>query len=153
MTDSAWMIWLIVGIALMLVELMGGAFVLVALGLAAMLIAMALVAGVNLGLSSQLLVFAGLAAVFTPLGIYLYRRRQQSGQASELGAGLVGQTGVLEGKSAVVMRGDNGPIIQVRGDDFPVAFEDGNRPSPGASVEILRFEGITAIVRSPDEWH
>lgn len=151
MADFAWMVWLIMGIVLMLVELMGGAFVLVALGLAAMLIAVVLAAGVDLSLSGQLLAFAGLAAVFTPIGIYIYRHRQQSGQASRLGAGLVGQAGVLEGKPVVVLGGDNGPVIQVRGDDFPVAFEDGDRPTPGASVEILRFEGITAIVRPLDD--
>jgi len=151
--NPAWA-WAIIGLLLMLSELLTGAFVLLALGIAALITALVWPV-TGMGLTGQLLTMAIASGILVPLAIYRIRP-----MFSPRGVryGTTG-TGAETGRPYRVepMRFDADILaIKVNGDQYRIRVEDdhgrasGHSPREGDLVELLRFEGTTAIVRPTD---
>ncbi len=135
----AWHLWLIAALILFLAELLGTGFFAVAMGLAA-LVAMA-AALLNVGVTGQWFAFALAAAALAPLLKKAFRQYAPSQRRS----GLAGESRHQTGK---LVRHHNGELrLKLEGDLFMVRAEADVELQEGEEVEILRFDGITAIVK------
>ena len=139
----AWLVWLVLGVGLLVVEAFTLAFVAVYFGVAAL--AAALIAGFGAPLWAQVVVFCAASL----LGLRLTRRI-----ATRAMQGPVVKTNVhaLAGRKGVVTKAvsTDGPTGQVRiGGNYWSArpyFDDAPAIPEGARVEVLKVEGVTAIV-------
>lgn len=141
MIIQVWQLWLVLAIGLAALELMGFQFIMLALAVSA-LVVMVVTLVVAPSFTSQLVLFAATALVLTPAFIYWFRRHYQGAHS---GFGLVGESG-HQPRQVLVHARDKGVSVQIDGNWFPVRFADGSAPVGGETVQILRFEGITAIV-------
>ena len=149
--NPAWA-WAIIGLLLMLSELLTGAFVLLALGIAALVTAVAwLIAG--MGLTGQLITMAIASGLLVPMAVYWIRP-----MFSPRGVryGTTG-TGAESGRSYRLepLRFDPAHLaVKVNGDQYRIEPDASDRAAlelhEGDRVELLRFEGTTAIVRPTD---
>jgi len=148
------MAWAVIGLLLALSELLTGAFVLLALGIAALITSLA-VAVFDLSLTGQLVVMGIASGLLVPLAIYKIRP-----MFSPKGVkyGTTG-TGAETGKQYRVetMTFDSGiNAIKVNGDLYRIqAVDDRGNPSettirPGDLVTLTRFDGTLALVRPTD---
>ncbi|MBA2358362.1 MAG: NfeD family protein [Actinobacteria bacterium] len=144
----AWLVWLIVGVVLLGVEAMTLTFVAVYFGVAGL--AAAIVAGLGAPLWSQVLIFCGVSL----LGMGLTRRI-----ATRMFRGPVVKSNVhtLAGRRGVVTQpidaGEGRGQVRI-GTEYWTArayFEDAPAIPSGARVEVVRVEGVTAIVLPIDE--
>lgn len=135
-----WQIWLLIGLLLALSELMGGQFVLLALGVAAALTGAAS-AALDLTFNMQLVVFAVTSAVTVPLGIRWYRAASGSKRP-----GLIGEGGEIGMRARVTV--ENGRIgVKLQGHFFPARLADGAMPVEDSEVEVTGMSGITVTVQ------
>ena len=139
----AWLIWLLLGVGLLVAEAVTLAFVAIYFGVAALVAA--LIAAVGAPLWLQVIVFCAISL----LGLVLTRR-----VATRIFKGPAVKTNVhtLTGKRGIVtvpISIDEGKG-QVRiGTDYWSAkpyFEDADVIPEGARVEVLKVEGVTAVV-------
>ncbi|WP_165838497.1 NfeD family protein [Pokkaliibacter plantistimulans] len=137
-----WQIWVIVGLLLAVGEVLGAAFVALALGLACLL--GALLASMGVEFKLQLLGVAIAAVILIPLAIGAYRRRQQSGD--NRAAAMVGEQHYKVRTRVVEHNGRIG--VRIDGTFYPLAAQGDEQPwQVGSEVEVLGFEGITAKAR------
>lgn len=137
---SAWHLWLILGMVLIIAEVIGTEFILLALGAAA-LVTGAITGAFDLGLDAQLLTSAVAAAVLVPLFIRLYRRRfKATGTRAVISEGLFQDTELL-----IEAYGER-TGIRIQGDFFPAASTEGDPLQAGELVRVLELRGLTAIV-------
>lgn len=135
------LLWLIVGIALVLAEVLSGAFVLVMLGVAALVSALTAALGANLPISG--IVFAVVAAGGITLARPALVRRLHAGEhvKSNVDA-LVGVQGLVvstvDAHTGRVKIG--GEVWSARSYDETQVLE------PGRSVTIMSISGATAVV-------
>jgi membrane protein implicated in regulation of membrane protease activity len=138
-----WLVWLIVGVVLLGVEAVSLAFVAVYFGIAALVAA--LVAGLGGPLWLQVAVFC----VVSLLGLVLTRRI-----AKQLMRGPAVKTNIhrLVGRRGIVTKEIPADVgqgqIQV-GTEYWTArpfFEDGHGIPEGAKVEVVKVDGVTAVV-------
>lgn len=146
MIIQTWQIWLALAIVLAALELMGFQFIMLALAVSALVVMLATVFFAP-DLTAQLWIFALAALVLTPAFILWFRRYFQ-GQHNR--TGVVGERGHHQRQAQVVRHGQ-GLAVVVDGNHFPVQYRDGTAPPEGVTVQILHFEGITAIVASSGE--
>jgi membrane protein implicated in regulation of membrane protease activity len=143
---EAWHLWLLLALALAIIDL-------VIIGVSGVLLALA--AGALFGMAAALLGFSGLTQMLTaaftglammPLFVWLFRRITGKNQRAPRVDSQLGKERYI----VVEARGKTG--IWILGDFFPVKDSDGHIPPPGETVRVLRFRGITAIVeRVPGE--
>ncbi|MFV8834171.1 hypothetical protein [Aquisalimonas sp.] len=138
MEIEPWGIWLLLALGLFALELvlMGGAG---GLFLAWALMALAAMAAALLDASIMgQLITAGVAGLVAMPGvIWLFR------SATEGGAGEAGTP------TAVTIRHGKAGVI-VRGEFFQARHEDGRELRQGDSVLVVRYQGLTAIVKDAD---
>ncbi|HVL85288.1 MAG TPA: NfeD family protein [Pseudonocardia sp.] len=140
--DTAALVWLVVGLALIAAEVISGEFVLLMLGGGAL--AAAVAAALGFGLLPAALVFGG-TSVLLLFGVrpVLRRRLHSGGDDSPTNvAALVG------GQAVVVERVDaRGGQVKLAGDLWSARPFDGvQQIEPGSTVRVLRIDGATALV-------
>jgi membrane protein implicated in regulation of membrane protease activity len=138
---SEWVIWLIVAAALAVGEVATLGFVLGLVALGAVAGALVAVTGADVAL--QLIAF--IAASIALLGLVrpIARRHLQTPRAIRTGtAALVGA------KALVLERVDaHGGQVKIGGEVWSArSFDDAQVIEPGATVEVFRIEGATALV-------
>jgi membrane protein implicated in regulation of membrane protease activity len=142
----AWLVWLLVGVGLLVLEAVTLAFVAVYFGVAAIIAAF--VAGLGAPLWLQVILFCAVSLA----GLGATRRiatRAFRGPVVKTNVhALVGRRGVV---TKAITAGSGG---QVRiGSDYWTAqpyFDDAPPIPEGARVEILKVEGVTAMVMPVD---
>jgi membrane protein implicated in regulation of membrane protease activity len=137
-----WVIWVVAAVVLVIVEATTTAFVAIYFGFAALVTAMAAVVGLPVAL--QLVVF-GVASV----GSMVLTRpalRQAAGRTTGIRTGV----DAMQGRIGVVVR----PIaeldagqVKIGGETWTArSFYDGESIPEGARIEVVRVEGVTALV-------
>jgi membrane protein implicated in regulation of membrane protease activity len=137
----AWVVWVVIAVALAVGEVMTAGFVLGAIALAALLPALA--AAVGLGIAAQLILFtAGTLA-----SLFLLRPLAQ--RHLRMPAAIRTGTKALEGARAVVLVrvDDTGGRVRIGGEEWSArAYFDGQVIEPGTRVEVAKIDGATALV-------
>lgn len=135
----AWHLWLIAALVLLLAELLGTGFFAFAMGLAALVAMTAALFGA--GATGQWFAFALAAGVLAPLLKKIFRQLAPSRRQS----GLAGESRHQTGK---LVRHHTGELrLNLEGDLFMVRAQSDLELKEGEEVEIVRFDGITAIVK------
>ncbi|MEH6471152.1 MAG: NfeD family protein [Halopseudomonas sp.] len=136
---EAWHLWLLAGMILTALEMLGLAFVALALGLSCIAGAVAALAGGSM--TVQIGSTAVAAIIVTPLLVRWFKQRSQGADSISLAgeAGSTGQTCTL-----IEQQGRLG--VQIKGDFFPAQSDDDSELSVGQKVVVQRFSGITAMV-------
>ncbi len=142
---QAWQYWLLTGLILLLADifLVGGSSG-VLLVLAAATLGGMLGALFGLGFTGQLLLAAVLGLLAVPPAIWIMRRITAGKDEQSL------QDMRIAGQIFPVVTQGSRMGIKVLGDFFPVRLSTGQEPSQGQQVEVIRFEGIIALVRPVD---
>ena len=141
MAIATWQIWLLIGLLLAAAELLGASFILVALGVTALVVAVATAMYPEMGIAAQLLLFALAGVVLVPGFVYQFRRWHRSPASP-----IAGQGGPDPGPVVTVEAGRERVGVRLHGDFFPAEASDGQPLRPGERVRIDHFEGITARV-------
>lgn len=136
---EAWHLWLLAGMVLAAMEMLGMAFVALALGVSCIAGAVAAVAGASL--TVQIGATAVAAIILTPLFVRWF----QSRKGSEDKVSLVGESG--SGGQVCHLVEQQGRLgVKIKGDFFPAESADGQELKSGQRVELQHFSGITAMV-------
>jgi membrane protein implicated in regulation of membrane protease activity len=135
---EAWHVWIIVGLLLVLAELLGAGFVLLALGVAC-LVGAAVAGTTDLDFGWQLGLTSAAAALLVPCFVYWFRRSFVPHR------GVVGEGGG-QGERVRLIEHSGRIGLKHKGDFFPARAIDGKPLRAGDEVEIQSFEGITALV-------
>jgi membrane protein implicated in regulation of membrane protease activity len=144
-----WVIWVVAAVVLVIAEATTTAFVAIYFGFAALVTAIAAVVGLPVAL--QLVVF-GVVSV----GSMAFTRpalRRAVGRTSGIRTGV----DAMQGRIGVVVR----PIaelepgqVKVGGETWTArSFYDGESIPEGARIEVVRVEGVTALVISAPSPH
>lgn len=137
------LLWLLLALAILVVELLTGSYVLLAISLAAGLTAAT--AWLGLALAGQLIVMALGCGIFVPLAVKRLRKRQNTSTFGVAG------TGSNTGQHFVVTQRDydGAACIKLDGDFYRVVLETSEEPelAPGDPVVLVRFDGTQAIVK------
>jgi membrane protein implicated in regulation of membrane protease activity len=147
-----WVVWVVVGVVLLAAEATTTAFVAIYFGVAAL--AAAALALLGVGVAVQLVAF-GLLSVGA-----LLLTRPALRRAASRPSGLRTGVDAMQGRIGVVVR----PIaelepgqVKVGGETWTArSYYDGDRIAEGSRVEVVRVEGVTALVipaPSPHENH
>jgi membrane protein implicated in regulation of membrane protease activity len=139
---EAWVIWVVVAVALLIAEATTSAFVAIYFGLAA--VAAAAVAAAGLGVPVQLLAFAALSVGSLTLTRPALKRA--TGQTRGIRTGvdaMQGRIGVVTSAIAELEPGQ----VKVGGETWTArSFYDEEPIDVGSRVEVVRVEGVTALV-------
>jgi membrane protein implicated in regulation of membrane protease activity len=137
----AWVIWMIVAGVLAVAEMLNLSFFLGPIAVAAMLTALAALAGA--GTAVQLIVFtlasAGSLLVLRPIA------RRHLHAPAQIRTG----TAALIGEPAVVLETVDldGGTVKLKGEIWTArAYDEGDVLEPGARVHVMKIEGATALV-------
>ena len=134
---DAYLIWLLVGLALVIVELLSGTFYLLVLGVAAF------GAGVTAWVGGGFAVQCIAAAVIALAGTYLvhaYRARNAAQQMKPIDAGQPASFESWVDRPAGLAR------VRYRGASWEARLEAGESPEQGAVLYVLAAEGNTLKV-------
>jgi membrane protein implicated in regulation of membrane protease activity len=134
---DAYLVWLLLGLALVIVELLTGTFYLLVLGAAAFGAGAA--AWMGTGFPVQVVtavVVAGVGAYF----VHAYRARNAAQQMSPIDAGQPANFENWVDQPAGLAR------VRYRGASWDARFEGGEAPQPGAVLYVLAAEGNTLRV-------
>lgn len=134
-----YLVWLIVGLALVVIELLTGTFYLLVLGIAAF--GAALAAWLGQGFPLQVVVGSVIAACGC-YGVHLYRARNALQQMTPVDAG---QPANFEGW---VDRGARLARVSYRGASWDALVEAGDAPEAGAILYVIATHGNTLKVTS-----
>ncbi|TVQ67867.1 MAG: NfeD family protein [Oceanospirillales bacterium] len=135
---EAWHLWLLAGLFLMILELLGTGFVAFALGLAAL--AGMIAALLHLPAAAQWISFAIAAAVLAPW----LRKKFHNWAPSRRRSGLAGEKRAMEG---LLLLDNNGQLkVKVESDTYFVRSLSDRNLTPGTRVTVVDFDGITALV-------
>ena len=136
---DAFLLWLLLGLALVIVELLTGTFYLLVLGVAAFGAGAA--AWLGSGFPVQVVTavaVAGVGAYF----VHAYRARNAAQQMVSIDAGQPANFEKWVDQPAGLAR------VRYRGASWDARFEAGEAPQPGALVYVLASEGNTLRVTS-----
>jgi membrane protein implicated in regulation of membrane protease activity len=133
-------VWLIAGFALIAAEVLSGGFVLIMLGVGALVAAAAAEVGAGPGL--ELAFFAGTALALTTVARPVLKRRLHTDHVPTNVEALVGD------KAIVVNTVDaHGGRIKLRGEFWSArAFDETEVLEPGRAVRVMTISGATAVV-------
>jgi inner membrane protein len=142
-----WWIWIILGAVLLAAEVVVVTdFFLVFFGAAAILLGLVGLLGIDLPGWAQFLLFAALAIA----GLTLFRgglKRRLMPDDRTMGPELVGERATAHGMIPAGARGR----IQLRGATWDARNDGAAVISDGGECTVLRVEGLTLHVRSPEE--
>jgi membrane protein implicated in regulation of membrane protease activity len=136
---DAYLVWLLLGLALVIVELLSGTFYLLVLGVAAF--GAGAVAWSGGGFAAQSIA-AAVVALAGAYFVHAYRARNSAQQMAPIDAG---QPANFEGwvdQTAGLAR------VRYRGASWDARLEAGEAPQPGALLYVLATEGNTLRVTS-----
>jgi len=149
-TFSAWHVWMLLGIALVLGEALIPGYVILWFGLGALITAIPAWLGMPVGI--QLIVFTAASfALFAASRTILHEFLFCPGETAALGTdALIGRVGVVE--ELLPTAGGWRGIVKVGGESWSaVARHDTPgypvEASAGDEVEVVRIEGATLVVR------
>jgi inner membrane protein len=138
---SDWIIWLVAGLALLLVEMLAPGGFMMWLGLAACGTGLVTLSG-GIGFELQVITFGVLAAISLAVGL---RLRRHPARLNTHQAGLAGRVA-----TALVFHGREGRV-RVGDSDWPARVPtDVAQPDPGARLRVQGVDGTVLIVR-PEE--
>ena len=139
---DAWVIWVVVAVALLIAEATTSAFVAIYFGLAA--IAAAAVAAIGLGVPFQLIAFAALSVGALTLTRPALKRAAGHGQVFRTGVdAMQGRIGVVTRPIAELEPGQ----VKIGGEMWTArCFYDEEPIAAGSRVEVVKIEGVTALV-------
>jgi membrane protein implicated in regulation of membrane protease activity len=139
---DAWVIWVVAAVVLLIAEATTSAFIAIYFGLAA--IAAAAVALTGVGVVVQLIAFAALSVGSLTLTRPALKRA--------IGSTHLHRTGVdaMQGKIGVVTRSigelESG-LVKIGGETWTArSFYDEEPIAEGSRVEVVKIEGVTALV-------
>jgi membrane protein implicated in regulation of membrane protease activity len=134
---DAWVIWVVVAVALLIAEATTSAFVAIYFGLAAL--AAGAIAAAGLDAAVQLIAFAALAAGGLALTRPALKRAAGSGPGIRTGVdAMQGRVGVVTHPIAALEPGQVKWTARSFYDEEPIAA--------GSRVEVVKVEGVTALV-------
>lgn len=136
---DAYLVWLLAGLALVIVELLTGTFYLLVLGVAAFaagVVASPLIGG---GFAAQS-ICAAVVAFAGAYGVHAYRARNAARQMAPIDAGQPANFESWLDQGAGLAR------VRYRGASWDARLEPGEAPQPGALVYVLATEGNTLRV-------
>lgn len=139
---DAWVIWVVAAVVLLIAEATTSAFIAIYFGLAA--IAAAAVALTGVGLVVQLITFAALSVGSLTITRPALKRA--------IGSTHLHRTGVdaMQGRIGVVTRsiGELEPgLVKIGGETWTArSFYDEEPIAEGSRVEVIKIEGVTALV-------
>lgn len=139
MNWEAWHTWVVLGLLLMMAELIGGEFILLALGIA-FLVGAAVAGFTPLGLAWQIGAAAIAAAILVPSFVRWYRKTIKPARK-----GLAGEGGAKGHRTRIVDYGGR-MGIRFQGDFFPAQALDNTTLAVGTAVTVEYMKGITAFV-------
>lgn len=139
---DAWVIWVVAAVVLLIVEATTSAFIAIYFGLAA--IATAAVALTGVGVVVQLIAFVGLSVGSLILTRPALKRTIGSPQLHRMGIDA------MQGRIGVVTRAigelESG-LVKVGGETWTArSFYDEEPIAEGSRVEVVKIEGVTALV-------
>jgi membrane protein implicated in regulation of membrane protease activity len=142
---SAWHLWVVIAIVLLIVEVFTPGFLLASFGIGC--IGAALAAGYGFGLKMQVFGFivGTLIAFFGVRPFALrYGYKTSAGVKTNVEA-LIGK----EGRVTEAIRTDTGSgRVQVGGDDWRAVMLEGGAAEAGTRVVVVRVEGATVVVKA-----
>lgn len=138
---SDWHIWALLAAGLAASELLFSGFVLLAFAAACAITAAYCVIAGDASETSQIMLATVSAFVLTPVFVRYYKNNMTKSGAGPLDQGW--ESGM---KVEVTQSGDRAGVV-LKGDFYPAKFEDGEKPKAGKKVEVIKLEGITAIVK------
>lgn len=154
MEQWAWILWIVLGVALIVAEIFTFGFVLFWFGIGALVAAFAGLFGV--GLFGQFLIFAVVSVALTLLSRTIFANFYSHGEAHKYKTGidaLPGQIGTVTGASRGAL---NSGEVKVFGSVWRAFPEEGEKPLvEGEKVEVVRVEGASIYVRRANalpEW-
>jgi membrane protein implicated in regulation of membrane protease activity len=136
-----WLVWLLVAVGLAVAELLSLDLVLI------MLAAGAFAAAGTAALGGPLAVQGLVFAVVSALAMFLVRPVARA--HLERGAPLATGVAALVGKDALVLEevGTESGLVKIDGEEWTARpFQDGQVIEPGATVEVITIQGVTALV-------
>lgn len=148
MSDNlAWVLWLVLGVALVIAEIFTTGFVLLWFGVGALAAALAGLAG--LGYPIQFLIFfavsIGLTAASRTIFVNLFSRPDQSSELKVGAAALPGQIGTVVTSSSGAL---NEGAVKVFGSTWTAYPAEGELPlEAGDRVVVERLQGASIYVR------
>lgn len=134
---DAYLIWLLLGLALVIVELLTGTFYLLVLGVAAF--AAGALAWFGGGFAAQS-ICAAAVALAGAYGVHAYRARNAARQMAPIDAGQPANFEIWLDQGAGLAR------VRYRGASWDARLEPGETPQPGALLYVLATEGNTLRV-------
>jgi|GEM_PF-64251 len=144
MSDSAWLVWLAIGLLAAILEVTSQQLVFVMLSLGA--VAAAVVAGLGASVTVQTLTFAVASGVLLlvarPVGLRMLRR-----SAPPVATG----TAALVGRTAQVLEEvtEHSGQVKLAGEVWTARASGPTLPMPvGSQVTVLRIDGATAVIRA-----
>jgi membrane protein implicated in regulation of membrane protease activity len=136
---DAYLVWLLVGLALVIVELLTGTFYLLVLGVAAFAAGLVASPWIGSGFAAQSIV-AAVVAIAGAYGVHAYRARNAAQQMAPIDAGQPASFESWVDQGAGLAR------VRYRGASWDARLEPGESPQPGALVYVLATEGNTLRV-------
>jgi len=138
-----WWIWIVAGAVLLVAEVVISTdFYLVFLGAAALVVGFLALAGLDLPLWAEGILYAVLAIAATVAYRRLWRERLQRPDR-ELAPELVGEMGTAQSPIAPGARGK----VELRGSTWDACNESDTDIAKGTHCRVLRVDGLTLIVR------
>ena len=140
----SWYYWLILGILLIIIEIFTPGFVLASFGIGCLLAALGSFLGFNIYIQITLFCFGTLFVFFTIRPLYKKHILPEKDQEPT-------NVDALKGQQARVIEKidpdqDSGRV-KIGGEDWRAVTENGSTIESGEKVEVLRIEGVKAIVR------
>ena len=132
-----WLVWGVLGVALVIAELVTGTFYLVMLGVAGFGAAAA--AGMGLGFAVQSVVFS-VVAVLGCYGVHAYRAKNKAEQMPSIDAGMPASF------ESWVDAGSRLARVRYRGASWEARVEGAEPLEPGGTVYVLATNGNTLKV-------
>ncbi len=146
MEQLAWILWIVLGVALIIAEIFTFGFVLLCFGIGAL--AAALVGGLGFGLASQFLAFAIVSIILTVMSRTIFAKYFSHDDENTVKMGM----DALPGQIGTVTIGSRGALnegaVKVYGSTwtaFPI-----NSETPlleGEKVEVVRVQGSSIYVQ------
>jgi membrane protein implicated in regulation of membrane protease activity len=137
---SAWHMWLIAGAVLIIAEIIGTEFILLALGLAALITAL-VTAVFSIEMTGQVGTYAIAALVLVPVTVLFYRRKFKATGART----LVSEGFYRDSELSIELYGER-TGVRIQGDFYPAQSTEGDPLQAGELVRVLEMRGVTAIV-------
>ncbi|MDF0733779.1 NfeD family protein [Pseudomonas entomophila] len=141
--EMQWWIWLVFGLALILLELVLPTFFILWFGIGAVLVSLIAVVAPSLELATQVLLWVLLSSITTVLWFKVFRRKQPDTRWTA--DSVIGEVGLLTASVSEFQKGRVRFQKPVLGNEEWTCIADSDIPS-GERVRLTAIEGNTARV-------